>query len=375
MSEEKKVKKSATVRRPKFADEKYLGSEPTVTALASEVDMAHAYSWYNYFYTSEDALKFTLSYLKSIKYDKDTITKIGNIRAPEFTNWVGWNCRLLAQGSTLSEGVWEKTIEQLQSFTSEFGEVDEGDSGSGPVPKVISIAERVNRKASECIGELEEQLDVFFKEGIVQFDVKKWSLEKAIKPQIGKKIADHFRPQYEEIMEAIAGKDKELVEAYKGWRKPVLKIMAIFIKRIVDHMTEIDAATVSVRKPRKKKVKPASQLVAKMNYCKSADTLTSINPPEIIGAMQLWTYNHKTRNLSVYNAVGNSGFSVRGTTLTGFDETSSVTKKLRKPEQVLPRVLNEGKVGLRKVMPDLTTTEQKATGRINAETILLRVVK
>jgi hypothetical protein len=216
---------------------------------------------------------------------------------------------------------------------------------------------------------------VFFQEGVIQFDVKKWSLEKGIKPQIAKRIADKFRPQFAEITEALEGKDPDLVEAYKGWRKPVLKIMAIFIKRIVDHMTELESAGLAVRKPRKKKVKPASVLVAKLNYCKSTDTLTSVEPKEIIGASQLWVYNTKTRNLSVYNAVGNSGLSVRGTTITGFDEESSITKKLRKPESVIKPLLEGGKIYLRKVMDNITTTEQKATGRINTDTILLRVVK
>ena len=54
---------------------------------------------------------------------------------------------------------------------------------------------------------------------------------------------------------------------------------------------------------------------------------------------------------------------------------SSITKKLRKPREVLPQVLNEGKVGLRGIMKELTTTEMKANGRINADTILLRVLK
>jgi hypothetical protein len=112
-----------------------------------------------------------------------------------------------------------------------------------------------------------------------------------------------------------------------------------------------------------------------MNYCASADTLTSIEPKGIIGASQLWVYNTKTRNLSVYHAVDRDGLSVRGSTLTGFDEAVSITKKLRKPEQVIPQVLNLAKVPLRQIMKDLTTTEQKATGRINTDTILLRVLK
>jgi hypothetical protein len=77
----------------------------------------------------------------------------------------------------------------------------------------------------------------------------------------------------------------------------------------------------------------------------------------------------------VYNAVGNSGLSVRGTTLTGFDAETSITKKLRKPESVIKPLLEGGKIYLRKVMDNITTTEQKATGRINTDTILLRVVK
>ncbi|NDB58774.1 hypothetical protein EB001_10030 [bacterium] len=59
----------------------------------------------------------------------------------------------------------------------------------------------------------------------------------------------------------------------------------------------------------------------------------------------------------------------------GYDADSSITKKLRKPEQVIPIVLNEGKVGLRKVMGAIKTAENKANGRINEESILLRIIK
>ena len=364
--------KSATVKRPKFADEKYMGPEPSVTALSSDADMAQAYNWFNYFYNSEDAKNFTISYLKHIKHDKDTIKKLSKVNAIDLNN-IGWNCRLLHNGSTLPDGVWERCYTRIKQLADAVTVVDD-EEVAAPV-KVVSIQDRIQNKAAELIGELEEQLDVFFQEGVIQFDVKKWSLEKGIKPQIAKRIADKFRPQYDEITEALEGKDPELVEAYAGWRAPVLKVMAIFIKRIIDHMVELDSAGQAIRKPRKKKVKPASVLVAKMNYCKSADTLTSVDPKEIIGASQLWAYNHKTRNLSVYNAVGHSGLSVRGSTITGFDETTSITKKLRKPEAVIKPLLEGGKVYLRKVMDNITTTEQKATGRINVDTILLRVVK
>jgi hypothetical protein len=372
---EKKVRKSAVVRRPKFADEKYLGSEPTVTENSTQSEMALAYNWFNYFYTSEDAKNFTISYLKSIKYDKSIIGRLSQVKAIDLHN-VGWNCRLLATGSTLPDDVWEKIETKIGELTANVVEEAE-DEAEQPVQKIVSIQDRINSKASDLIGELEEQLDVFFQEGVVQFDVKKWSLEKGIKPQVAARIAEHFRPQYDEITEAQAGTDKELVEAYKGWRKPVLKILGLFIKKIVDHMDEVEEAGKAIRKPRKKKVKPPHVLVAKMKFRPDwADlNITSIEPKGIIGASQLWVFNTKTRNLTVYHAVDRDGLSVRGSTIIGFDTTTSVTKKLRKPRDILPQVLNLGKVPLRNIMKDLTTAETQANGRINVDTILLRVLK
>ena len=143
------------------------------------------------------------------------------------------------------------------------------------------------------------------------------------------------------------------------------------------HMVELDSAGQVLRKPRKKKVKPAHVLVSKLQFLAEYLELNikSVDPKGIINASQLWSYNVKTRNLSVYHAMDSDGLSIRGTTVTGFDEASSITKKVRKPENLLQQVLNEGKVGLRGIMKSLTTVEQRANGRINKDTILLRVLK
>lgn len=369
------MKKSAAVKRPKFADEKYLGAEPEVNENSTQTELARAYNWFNYFYTSDDAKAFTISYLKSIKYDKETIHRLSCVKSIDLHN-IGWNCRLLSTGSNLPGGLWDNIETRIKQLSADVVETIETEKDQ-PQTKVISIQDRINNKASDLIGELEEETDVFFQEGVIQFDIKKWSVEKGIKPQIAKRIAEHFRPQYEEIIEAQEGKDADLIEAYKGWRKPVLKIMGLFLKKIIDHMTEVDAAGQAVRKPRAKKIKPASALVAKLQFLPEFKELniTSVDPKGIINASQLWVYNPKTRNLSVYHAVGRSGLSVRGTTITGYDTDASLTKKVRKPEQVIPQVMNAGKVDLRSIMKNLTTNDSQANGRINKDTILLRVIK
>jgi len=370
LSEEKKVK-----TRGKFADEKYMGSEPEVHAGSTQAELAQAYNWFNYFYTSDDAKAFTISYLKSIKYDKHVIAKLGAVKSIDLHN-IGWNCRLAENGSTLPPKLWTNIEQRIKFLAKEVLEVSENEEDQ-PQKNVVSIQDRIAGRASDLIGELEEETDVFFTEGVIQFDVKKWSLEKGIKPQIAKRIAEHFRPQYEEIAEALEGKDADLVEAYKRWRKPVLKVLGLFIKRIVDRMVEIESAGNATRKPRAKKIKPAHVLVSKLQFLPEFKELniTSIDPKGIINASQLWVYNPKTRNLSVYHAVGRSGLSVRGTTITGYDTDASITKKIRKPEQVIPQLMIAGKVDLRNLMKNLTTTENKANGRINKDTTLLRIIK
>jgi len=66
---------------------------------------------------------------------------------------------------------------------------------------------------------------------------------------------------------------------------------------------------------------------------------------------------------------------VKGTTLIGFDVEKSSTKTLRKPEATIQSLLSAGKVAIRKFMDELKTLETKPNGRINSDTILLRVIK
>ena len=105
---EKKVKTSTR----KKIDQKHLGMEPTITENSTQMDLIYAYNYYNTQFDSEDAKSFTISYLKSIKYDKDIINSLVQVKAIDLHN-IGWNCRLLANGSTLPEGVWETIVSRL----------------------------------------------------------------------------------------------------------------------------------------------------------------------------------------------------------------------------------------------------------------------
>jgi len=102
--------------------------------------------------------------------------------------------------------------------------------------------------------------------------------------------------------------------------------------------------------------------------------LQSIPAKQIIGATQLWVYNTKYKKLGAYIAEDAGGFTVKGSCLLNYSESKSVQKAIRKPAEVLPEAMKAGKIVLRNLLGKLTTKESLLGGRINRDTILLRVL-
>jgi hypothetical protein len=88
---------------------------------------------------------------------------------------------------------------------------------------------------------------------------------------------------------------------------------------------------------------------------------------------KLWVYNTKQGKLAEYVSDG-SGFEVKGSTIQNFDAKQSKITKLRKPDDILPQILNKTELQIAKVWKGLTTTIYEPTGRINKDCILMRVI-
>lgn len=371
--------------RGKFADEKYLGSEPDLRGDVTNAQIIQAYNWYNYFYDSAQAKAWVMEYLKEYhKHDKELIKNANRIDDSRLNN-CGWNSRILLLGSTLPEDVKQRFEERVRRLAQESGRAAsraeesqraEAVEENKEVKQVVSIQERVANRANELIADIEGHLDNFYRDGVV-FKPSEWLLQKDVKPQIAQRIADYYKPLYAELFDALEGKDVQLKEAYSSWKKTKLKIYMEFVKSIVSAAETRATIAKAIRKPRKKKEKPASVIVSKLKYKEKDDAfkITSVDPKQIIGCNQIWVFNTKYRTLAVYNAMGPAGINVKGSTLTGFDEKTSIVKKLRKPEQQLKSLLDGGKVVLRNFMSNIKCKPKEATGRINNETILLRIIK
>ena len=381
--------------RGKFADEKYMGAEPDLRGEVSNADVINAYNWYNYFYDADQAKSWIIQYLKEFhKTEKDLIKNVNRIDA-NHCRTSGWTCRILLLGGDLPQGIKDRNEERIRTLAAASAKSDTGgeeaseEEGSTPqeeTKRVISIQERVINRANELIAGMEENLDAYYRDG-TSFKPSEWFFKNDVKPAIARRIADHYKPLYSEAYDAleIYGKsarnlsenEEQLQEAYSHYKKPKLKAYVEFLREIISSAETRATVVKATRKPRKKKEKPASAVVAKLKFKEKDETynVTSVDPKQIIGCNQLWVFNTKYRTLTVYNAMGPAGLNVKGSTLTGFDEKTSVMKKLRKPEDQIKRLMEGGKIVLRKFMDDIKCKPKTANGRINKETVLVRIIK
>jgi hypothetical protein len=190
--------------------------------------------------------------------------------------------------------------------------------------------------------------------------------------------------QLKKMDEREADYAEQLKEAYSHLAKKDVSNYIAALETLVDACTLIVDASKATRKPRTAKPKSADKLVAKLKYMKVDQkySLASINPTDIVGASELWVFNVKTRKLGKYVANNidptgqsraGSGLTVKGTTIEGFDPAKSVQKTLRKPEEQLKAFKAAGKVVLRKFLEDINTTDTTMNGRINIDTVLLKI--
>ena len=176
----------------------------------------------------------------------------------------------------------------------------------------------------------------------------------------------------------------QLKEGYNHLSTKQQKSILEMYQRIVDACDIISVESKAQRKPRKAKLKSADQLVKKLNY-KLSDSnygIASIPPEKLIGANIALIFNCKNRKIGLYYASNidplkmgrdGSGFSVKGTTLLGYNEEKSVQRTVRKTDEFLPQIKKTTKSKTEKLFQTLKTTETKLNGRFNNETVILAV--
>ena len=243
-----------------------------------------------------------------------------------------------------------------------------------------SIQERVRDAAFGMTEEIEDAIEGFQTEPEA-FDPKAFKVlnllkGKGVKAAHARIIKDFYARDLSELEELASGKaDEQLREGYSHLSKKQVKNLIAFYQEIASACDMLTQEAKVNRAPRAKKAVPAEKIVAKLKYMKTNEPLklVSISPTDIIGSKELWIFNTKSRKIGRYVAEEYKELGVKGTTITGFDANLSVQKTVRKPEEKLKEFKAAGKVQLRKFLDEINATDTKMNGRINEETILLKV--
>ena len=266
----------------------------------------------------------------------------------------------------------------------EQGRDDVDDSDSGIEVKkdvyVPSIQERLREVSLGMTEEIESAIEAFQTDPET-FDPKAFKMLNLLKAKQAKAahariIRDFYAGNLTELLELASGKaDEQLKEGYSHRSKKQIKSFIAFLQEIESACNMLMQEAKVNKKPRAKKVVSKDKIIAKLKYKKSDEPLklVSVNPADIIGAQELWIFNSKTRKLGKYVAAEFQELGIKGTTITGFNETKSVQKTLRKPAEQIKAFKEAGKVVLRKFLEEINAVDTKMNGRINEEIMLLKV--
>jgi hypothetical protein len=388
-----KKKTKAVSRDPIFADEKAVGAEPiwdierALKMEESEFDhyMRVSLRYYNYFYGVKDLKKYLVDWLKQTagvahKLDTATITRY----AKSTDGYTPLTAPALIKAHTRGMPLLERHIKYIVGVVNRALELDDGDEKvvevvvdkTKPVVKAPTIQDRMNAIMDGHILHFEILEDSLYEGATVDPKAYEYLLAKSVPQAMLGKIQAVFERRYAEITEAKTTKDEDLKDAYAYMKAADWKRYDAFYTKLFEGIAQYGQVKKATKKAAVRKPPQKEKLVAKLKYMKNdtATKLVSVNPVDIIGATELWVYNTKTRKLGKYVAEEMGGaLGVKGTAITGFNESKSVQKTLRKPEVQLKEFLAAGKIQLRKFLDDIKATDIKLNGRINQDTILLKV--
>ena len=168
---------------------------------------------------------------------------------------------------------------------------------------------------------------------------------------------------------------EQAVEGYSHLKRSELNRRIKECQSMLADLDRIKAAKKATRSIKIPKLPSIDKQVSRIKYQKedSEFKIVSINPAQIVGKVRLFVFNTKYKELSYYQTDHPKGFQISGSTIKNFNRETSVKIKLRKPMDFIPILSNKTSNQIQKELDGLSTKGKEANGRINKDTILLRV--
>ena len=376
--------KTTEIKRlnPKGAETKYIGFEPewkTQPADENRISaLANAFAWYNYHYGKKDAKDMLCHYLEHNGRTKDAKTMRG-VPDSQIRITPAWVCRMTLLGLALTEheqSIIDNDITQMLNVKQEAKKAQSEVDADAAVAK-LTIQDHLREKISDCCGELEGMFDDFIDAGAkMSADFKPIGLMRGmnISPNMVGTVTRVWELRLAEFNEVLEGKDDQLVEGYSHLTKIQLRNCVKFCETVINDCNSYVQLKKVERKPRAKKAVSPEKLTRSFKFLREFADLKLKSEPviKLIGASEAWLYDTAKRKLVHVVADSHIGtFSVKGSSVVGFDAQQTVQKTLRKPAEQLKTVTSVGKPAARKAFAAINATETKWNGRGNDNLIIL----
>jgi len=190
----------------------------------------------------------------------------------------------------------------------------------------------------------------------------------------------HVKPMIEgwllDYEDAYYKRCDQAVEGYSHLKRSTLNHRIKVCKAMLEDLERIRSATKATRNVKVKRPKSVDKQVARVQYKKEDNDfkIVSINPIQIPTKARLYAFNTKSKMIIEYVTESVNGFEISGSTIKNFSKGLSRTICLRKPLDFLPIVLQKTPKQIDAAWQTLKTKTKVPNGRINKDTILLRVL-
>lgn len=379
----KKVMRSAPRKSKsvKLIEEGHIGRETTdwssVPAEKYEARTMETMRHYGYFYDKKSYLAWTIAWIKDNRPSDLKDYKAADDWRTSST--LASLCKMERDGCVLSKSAKSFLETNLDNVIA-YGKTVKAviDPEASPPVKRKSPSELLGEKTNEFIGEIEGFVDEFT-QGTLDKD---WSIyNEMIKlnsaAQTAHDTIKYYKGCQEELRELIEDKTEDLVEGYDNFTPKQQKEFYKFVSNIITDCEKFLVSKKATRKPRTKKATPAHKQVAKVLYLPSSSEfkIASVSPEKMVGAESMYLFNTKTRVMKYLVSDRRDGFLVKGSTVSGFCAERSFKKMLRKPEEYIALLGKGSKAKSLKELKALKTKENTTDGRINRDTIILKVLQ
>ena len=331
---------------------------------------------------------------------KEKISAINKLPDWRLGAYSHWACvaQLKESAPEIIPDEYNKAFDQFLEKLVEQGEAvaekkEEEKPKKGYVP---TIQERISEQSQDACDAIEEWLEGFITDP-KKFDPKGFDFtahfsNQKVTQAHARKIKKYYQDWLEEAKVIVdmptsaqikkikdeheADQAQQIREGYAHVKKADAKKWLEALENLMGACDLVIDSAKATRKPRIKKAPSKEKLIAKLKYKEKDDKyqIASVNPLELIDCQEVWVFNAKTRKLGKYVLDSHvTSMTVKGTSLVGFSETASIQKTVRKPDEVLKEFKKAGKIKLRKFLNEINSVETKMNGRLNSDTVILRV--